>query len=977
MRFVGIHRALVCAIALATVGLSQVQAATSDNPVLEVESGQQKGAPNILAMGKFDIDVTITGDTARTVVTAQFLNPTNQALEGGFTFDLPANSVVTGYALDVHGTMVDGVLVGKRLATKTYEERVRRGVDPGLAEVTRSGAFKTRVYPILSGNGRTVRLSFVTPIEPGRPFVIPLQTSQAVGNVTLHVKSDAGDSFKVTAPDGVTLHHVNGGFEASAQGQKLAGALSLGPFEKMPAVLLARHPFGETFLEINDAIIPAKNNTLRPERVRIYWDSSLSRRGADLAAEIDLVGRFVAAVQPENIDLVFFSTDEPALRSFHAPSAAEITAVLKTTDYHGGTSLQPLFKSDLPDANTCLLFSDGNMTVDAYKVRRAPCRLSAISSAADANRALLAALAARSGGDHVDLRLEKPEAALARLTSRLPRVIDVKSADGTSADYVLLPAGENRFRLIVRDPAGNAVTVQLAGAAEPTKKYSLEGVAVAEADTLGALWALRHIDDMNATDRPDRDAILALSRQYSVASSEAVFTVFENVQDYVEAKAEPPASAGQQILAAYKQVMKAAAEQQAAAEAERLDHVIELWDAEKSWWKTPVKPVPPKHVSHTLAPPPPPPMMAPAPSPMESDISPNSGSVETMVVTGARVEASGVLETVTLAKSDRAPQGPSIEVKIEPWHPDRPYIKALDAAKPEALWYAYREQEKKFGSIPAFYLDVAEYMFRHGRAQDAVKIVLNALELPSANTTTLVIVADRLMRYGDEMRALWLYERINWLEPDRPQPKRNLALALMGQADHAKTPPEQIAKYRRALNLLNEVVTKVWEGKYDGIEVISLMEANRIIARLKALGVTTVPLDKRLIALLDVDLRIILEWNTDETDMDLWVDEPSGERAIYNHPLTAIGGRLSNDMTNGYGPEQYLLRKAPNGEYVIRTNVFRTDSLDPNGATSVRAHVFRNYGRPNEQEQVLELEQSRGANTTPIIGKVKVSGQHK
>ncbi len=107
---------------------------------------------------------------------------------------------------------------------------------------------------------------------------------------------------------------------------------------------------------------------------------------------------------------------------------------------------------------------------------------------------------------------------------------------------------------------------------------------------------------------------------------------------------------------------------------------------------------------------------------------------------------------------------------------------------------------------------------------------------------------------------------------------------------------------------------------------------------------------------MDVDLRVVLEWTTDITDMDLWIDEPSGERAIYSHPKTASGGRLSNDMTAGYGPEEYLLNHAPPGTYTVRVNIFATDRLNPNGAITVRAHLYRGYNRANEQEQTFEIE---------------------
>ncbi len=44
--------------------------------------------------------------------------------------------------------------------------------------------------------------------------------------------------------------------------------------------------------------------------------------------------------------------------------------------------------------------------------------------------------------------------------------------------------------------------------------------------------------------------------------------------------------------------------------------------------------------------------------------------------------------------------------------------------------------------------------------------------------------------------------------------------------------------------------------------------------------------------------------------MDLWVTDPNKETCYYSHKETLIGGRISNDFTEGYGPEQFLLKKA-------------------------------------------------------------------
>src|SRR3954468_15779668 len=69
-----------------------------------------------LRMASLDVAVRLHGNIAETTLTARFENPSNTILEGDFGFDMPRGSVVTGYALDVGLTMVDGVLLDQRKA---------------------------------------------------------------------------------------------------------------------------------------------------------------------------------------------------------------------------------------------------------------------------------------------------------------------------------------------------------------------------------------------------------------------------------------------------------------------------------------------------------------------------------------------------------------------------------------------------------------------------------------------------------------------------------------------------------------------------------------------------------------------------------------------------------------------------------------------------------------------------------------------
>src|SRR5690606_4712780 len=143
---------------------------------------------------------------------------------------------------------------------------------------------------------------------------------------------------------------------------------------------------------------------------------------------------------------------------------------------------------------------------------------------------------------------------------------------------------------------------------------------------------------------------------------------------------------------------------------------------------------------------------------------------------------------------------------------------------------------------------------------------------------------------------------------DEPQSYRDLALAFMARADAtsaAKNTDERSAlilqDYTRAVDLLHRVATSEWSEDYAGIELIALLEMNHALAQIERLGVENAALkaelDARLIALLDVDLRVVIHWNAHKTDIDLWVIEPAplGETVYYQKPASRIGGRISND----------------------------------------------------------------------------------
>ena len=935
------------------------------NPSLTASAAGVRDAAHArdIALRRFDVAVRVHGAVAETTIIAEFANEGRDVLEGDFRLALPKDAVVTGYALDIGGTLVDGVLVDQPKAKAVYEAQVRRRVDPGLAEVVPEGGFRTRVFPIPPGGGRKIQVRFVAPVG-AEGFRLPLRIAAAREGWTVRVVADGVRAMPaLLMPDGRQGTWQGGGqqggqtAEASGKGT-LNGAIVVAPVATADTIV-SRHRTGERYVQLSGMLPPAAapkaGGTLR-----VYWDRSRSRLSDRHGAEYALLRQVIAALQPRQIEIVTFASDG-ATRTVAATADAAIEAV-RGVRYRGATSFEAVAEaagSATATAGTptdrCLLFSDGRPTIDRAIVFAPRCRLDAIAVSPTADIGWLRHLAGATGGQAFAPG-EDVAGVAAALASAVAGVATVVDEDGNELAVVPLAAPPGQWRVVARAPVLGGVRVRIGGAETPR---SLGEAVPFDGD--GAMVAADLLTTFGGTTQ--RPEYVATSRRYGVASPSLSFLVLEAPQDYLTADIAPPANYPSDALSLYLDSRKRMDGERADEKRLRLERVTHDWTEQVAWWKRRFDPTaeaaakkqaariarsnnPPAVVMYAPpAPPPPPPPPAPAPEPGEA--APAGADI---VVTSSRVQ----------------PSAPA--VSIEAWQPDREYLRAFDAA-PARFDERFAEAESEAGGVPAFYLDSAEWLRRHGRTMDAVQVVLSALELPAANATTLGIVADRLERYGAIDRAIELRERQAALEPDRPQPRRLLALALSTRA--ATRPATALADLARAVALLREVAVMPLDQRWDGIDLVALMEANALLPRLKRLGGSS-PLEPALTALLDTDIRVVVDWTTDATDLDLWVDEPGGERAIYNHPRTATGGHLSNDMTAGFGPEEYFLHRAPAGEYVVRANVYNADRLDPNGLSLLTAHLFRDFGRATQQVEAVDIELKRDEHGEKMIGRIAI-----
>ena len=106
---------------------------------------------------------------------------------------------------------------------------------------------------------------------------------------------------------------------------------------------------------------------------------------------------------------------------------------------------------------------------------------------------------------------------------------------------------------------------------------------------------------------------------------------------------------------------------------------------------------------------------------------------------------------------------------------------------------------------------------------------------------------------------------------------------------------------------------------------------------------------------LEMDMRIMMTWDADSTDIDMHVIEPSDEEVYYKHQRSSSGGLLSHDVTTGYGPEEFLHKIAPKGKYVVKTNYFASHQQKLVGPATITVTFYTNWGRKNQESKTMTL----------------------
>lgn len=760
-----------------------------------------------------------------------FTNPNRRVMAGEFEFPIPEGAVVCGYALEINGELVPGVVCEKEKARVAFENEVRKGVDPGLVEHVKGNIWKTRIFPLEPNRPRRAEVTYIAPRN-----------------------SDVDEIVEVYERDGDDVFVAKRIETTQAKEKSVAD-------------------FGEGV---------------------VLWDTSLSRLGKVQSDRAKL------ETLPEkgNWKLITFSNVPDAPRGF--TSRNELIAAVDALVYDGGTDIDAAILA--AGESPTLLFTDEIGTLGKAEL------------------------------------IESSNIFVASRKTVPLRPIEVRK---------LVP-GEKQPK-----------------------------IAPKPSTLLATVWAARRMEDLAAQADRRQEEFLALGRKYSVAGPGMSLIVLDTLEQYLTHKIEP----SEHLPFHDEWVRRRAAEddqiaaKREAAEFER--QLLSYWEERVKWWNDPK-----------------PKIVTPKSGLFEEANSSDSGSPVTMSAVAGSVRSNSLRAPLALNTSgnrylstqeaavedfdDEAdecacelsieapapitePARPhaSASVTLKPWNPKTPYVDALKASAKEEVYTTYLKEREAYKDSPAFYLDCADFFFVRGESEIARRIISNLAEFKLENPALWRTMGYRLRQAGEYKEAIVVFRKVAELRSEEGQSYRDLALVLIefGKQTRNTEALSEGAKLLHCVAFTNHMRRSMRRGNDFQVAVHAIEELNGLITWCKANGVEIeVPqLDDAFRRELPVALRIVLSWDADETDIDLHVLEPNGEEAFYGHRRTREGGFVSEDVTTGYGPEEYLAKDLQKGVYKVLTNYFASHQTALTGATSVQATVYTDWGRAEEKMRILTL----------------------
>ena len=997
----------------------------AQQPILKIGSKDSL----YVSLTKLKTEVKVIGNYAITTMEMEFCNRAPRVLEGELVFPMPEGVSVSRYAIDINDKMRDAVPVEKEKGQVVFENIERRRVDPGLLEKVEGNNFRTRIYPIPANGCRKVIIGYeqLLGVKDNASFLysLPLHFKRPLkefdfsitvaSNYIPEVGSDCNTHLK--------FEELNKVFTSSVSEKNYTpnGAFNIIiPKTADAAEVSMQEVKGQYYFLINTFPTIKKIEKKIPDVITVIWDASLSGLKRDHKKELNLLDSYIKAKGQLTVLLYQVALDFKKIDTYTISGGNwnEMRKTLENVVYDGATDFSTI--RYFPPGKEYLVFTDGLNTfgnIDNMILPIIP--VYTICAAPTADYSLLKYVAAKTGGAFINLNELDIAAAQKYLTEQTLQFLGIKSNSNINDVYpsVATPVVNNCTIAGISNSASQTIKLQFGYGSTVAFEQSVDMNFILQKTNfinIEKIWAQKKIAELDIQYEKNKDELTAIGKKYSIITRGTSLIVLDSVTDYVRYEIEPPA----ELMGEYTRLMIEKKSDAIANEKDALTEAETYFNSVQSWWNTDFYPMPAEGPGHGVKK-----SLRPdgdgdstlrerspnaytevttidsgryvfhndslvitqgvgawSGSTMSVPVMDSLGNVSTYFSTstssvtfanaamaGSReVDRDGswkdvgyYLQNGLYARSNISDTGLMSSINLKDVTAEKSYLKELTKVGKEDRYKKYLEI-RKTNNLPSFYSDIATQFFKDGDTATGYRILSNIAELNLDDHELYKMLGYRLKtigRFDDEMMA---FKKVLKLRPQDPQSYRDYALAL---AD--------AGKYQQALDTLYLALTKDYDQQlkdlYPGIEEIIVTEINELIAQHgEMLNISKI--DKSLIKEMPVDVRVVLNWNMNATDIDLWVIDPNYEKCFYSHTLTAIGGRISRDFTQGYGPEQFVLKKAMKGKYTVKLNYYGDSQQKIAGPTTVMAEIFTNYGSRFEQRKMITLQMEKGENGEVLVG---------
>ena len=895
-----------------------------------------------IVLQKLAVDVEILPVLAQTQLTMTFYNPNHRPLEGELVVPLAEGQKITAMALDINGEMRAAVPVPKAKGQQVFEAVERRQVDPALLEQISGNQFRLRVYPIPAQGTRTVSITVSQALshQDGRlVYQLPVRFGK-VGNAHIRINSSLNSAESFQMPAGFqSVAQANGGFVAQAKGmsQGLERVLTWQFAAPKTTQVLWQNIGNERYFLAN---IPVKSDTYTrrpPTHLGIVWDASLSRRDADLATQLAVLAAYFKAMPDTEVSVqIVRGTGSDDVRTYRIKQGdwTQLRKDLTGMVYDGSSSLAHM--RPVKGTDEYWVFSDGmdNVFVQALADLQGA-RVSVFNPQSVANHSVLRQMAESHGGMYASWHdAQTAQRVLQQLWQEQPHITGVTG----DVEEVVWPSARGQ------DQVMTLLGKMKSGVAAPRMQVSIDDaqgpqvisvpLAGQKSSAIPVLWASATIDQWSANSERQHEEILALGKRFGVVSPETSLLVLDDVADYVTHDIDPPPS----LQAAYHHLKQQKQQQQQEITLNQVQQARSDWQAFGEWWNTDFpknKPKPSKpEVNEQEAQL----DMAAAAAPLA--LSRSRASTEA-------VAADAALEQDASVSKNKAGAGKQVSIAIQAYQDNSPAVARVRAADKASVYAVYLQERADNLNNPSFYLAASDALWEKGLPTEAVRVASNLAEMKLENRYVLRLLGQQFVQFKRPELAVDVYRQVLRMAPEEPQSYRDLALA---EAENGQ--------YQAAAEHLYTIIQKPWDGRFGGIQLIAVDELNQLVAAHKN-QINTAQFDAALLHNRPVDMRVVLTWDSDNSDMDLWVTDPNGEKVFYGHQQSYQGGKISRDFTGGYGPEVFWLKDPKAGEYEIRAHFYGDRQQIVTGPTTAHVRLIRHWGKPNQSEQILRVKMAQ------------------